>query len=199
MYWVHFTGSYVQTILDHYNIPKKTGVIHSGASPDYQWLFSQMIRELQINRTKSDEMLTLLLRNILILVSRMLEMTTRFTDTTEKAIAYAMYYFRENFNKEISIEEYAYECNMSECWFIRCFKQVTGQTPLQYIISLRISNAQMLLETTDYTVSQIAHKVGYDNPLYFSRLFHKQTGFSPNKYRQMHGNNANTSNAESER
>ena len=95
-----------------------------------------------------------------------------------------MYHFRENFNKEINIDDYARECNISVCWFIRCFKQVTGQTPLQYIISLRISNAQMLLETTDYTIAQIAQEVGYDNPLYFSRLFHKQTGVSPNQYRK---------------
>lgn len=184
VYWVHFTGAHVQAIFDHYNIPRESGVIHSGVSPDYQWLFSQIIRELQTNRTKSDEMLTLLLINILMFVNRSLEMKTKFADTTEKEITYAMYHFRENFNKEINIDDYARECNISVCWFIRCFKQVTGQTPLQYIISLRISNAQMLLETTDYTIAQIAQEVGYDNPLYFSRLFHKQTGVSPNQYRK---------------
>ncbi len=187
VYWVHFTGSHVQRILDHYNIPKETGIIHSGTSPDYQWLFGQMIRELQTCRPKNDEMLTLLLRNILILVNRSLEMKTKFADTTEKEITYAMYHFRENFNKEISIDDYASECNISVCWFIRCFKQVTGQTPLQYIISLRISNAQMLLETTSYTIAQIAQEVGYDNPLYFSRLFRKQVGVSPNNYRKSYG------------
>ena len=57
-------------------------------------------------------------------------------------------------------------------------------TPLQYVINLRISNAQMLLETSDYTISQIAESVGYENALYFSRLFHKQTGISPKEYRK---------------
>ena len=42
---------------------------------------------------------------------------------------------------------------------------------MQYIISTRISNAQRLLGSMDYNVTEIASIVGYDNPLYFSRLF----------------------------
>ena len=62
---------------------------------------------------------------------------------------------------------------------------ITGITPLQYILSQRISNAQLLLESTDYSISEISNLVGYDNPLYFSRLFCKQRGMSPRNYRDM--------------
>lgn len=37
---------------------------------------------------------------------------------------------------------------LSNCWFIQCFKEITGSSPLQYILKLRISNAQSLLENT---------------------------------------------------
>ena len=57
-------------------------------------------------------------------------------------------------------------------------------TPMQYIISIRIANAQGLLEATDYSINEIARIVGYDNPLYFSRLFHKQKGLSPSQFRK---------------
>ena len=188
VYWVHFTGGHVDTILEHYNITRDEHIIYSGTSPDYQWLFSQIIYELQLCRRRYDEMLTLLLRNIFILISRSLEMNMKFTDTMEKEVSYAIYHFRDNFNKDINIEEYAENHNISISWFIRCFRQITGQTPLQYIINLRISNAQMLLETTDYSITQIAEKVGYDNALYFSRIFHRQTGISPREYRKNNGN-----------
>ena len=56
---------------------------------------------------------------------------------------------------------------------------------MQFITSIRITNSQMLLETTNYAVNEIAHIVGYDNPLYFSRLFHKQKGCSPSEYRKL--------------
>ena len=46
-----------------------------------------------------------------------------------------------------------------------------------------MTNAQVLLETTSYSINEIAGIVGYNNPLYFSRLFHKQKGCSPSEYR----------------
>ena len=59
---------------------------------------------------------------------------------------------------------------------------------MQFILSQRIRNAQFLLETTDVSVTEIARSVGYDNPMYFSRLFRKNKGLSPaNKYRKLPG------------
>ena len=48
-----------------------------------------------------------------------------------------------------------------------------------------MNNAQNLLETTDYTVAEIAAIVGYDNSLYFSRIYHKQKGQAPSDYRKL--------------
>ena len=73
---------------------------------------------------------------------------------------------------------------MSVSWFIRNFKEYTSSTPAQYLLSLRISNAQTLLENTAYNITEIANIVGYDNPLYFSRLFRKQCGMSPSEFRK---------------
>ena len=92
---------------------------------------------------------------------------------------------RDSYNRDINIEEYAVSRGMSVSWFIRNFKKFTGITPMQFITSIRITNAQMLLETTNYAVNEIARIVGYDNPLYFSRLFHKQKGCSPSEYRKL--------------
>ena len=55
---------------------------------------------------------------------------------------------------------------------------------MRFILLLRIRNAQVLLETTDGTVSEIARIVGYENSMYFSRLFRKEKGVSPLKYRK---------------
>ncbi len=73
---------------------------------------------------------------------------------------------------------------MSTSWFIRSLKQYTGMTPVQYIILIRIAKARTLLESTDYSINEIASIVGYDNPLYFSRIFKKHTGSSPANYRK---------------
>ena len=97
----------------------------------------------------------------------------------------AMNYFIKNYDKPISIENYAKENMMSKNWFIHCFKNITKVTPMQYILSLRISAAKNFLENTEKNISQIANAVGYDNALYFSRLFRKHTGYSPSDYRKL--------------
>ena len=57
----------------------------------------------------------------------------------------AVQYFHKNYHTEININEYAAAHHMSVSWFIRGFKEYTDSTPTQYILSLRISNAQYML------------------------------------------------------
>ncbi len=186
VYWIHFTGSDVNAILQDYDILHIPGnILYVGTSPDYQWLFGQIIQELQLCKPRYEELPALLLRNIFVLISRNLLYRRGFNATAEQEISFAMYYFQKNYNQPICIEEYAASRGFSTCWFIRCFKQVTGSTPLQYILNLRISNAQSLLESTDSSITEIANFVGYENPLYFSRLFCKQIGISPKEYRKI--------------
>ena len=77
---------------------------------------------------------------------------------------------------------------MTDCWFNRIFKQVVKVTPMQYILSLRMTNAINLLDNSDYNITQVAAAVGYDNPLYFSRLFAKYVGVPPTEYRKRNKN-----------
>ena len=91
----------------------------------------------------------------------------------------AVHYFNDNYNKPISIEQYAEEHIISKNWFIHCFKEVMKVTPMQYIVQLRIGVAKNYLEKSNKNITEIADSVGYDNPLYFSRLFTKYTGMSP--------------------
>ena len=74
---------------------------------------------------------------------------------------------------------------MSVNWFIHEFKSVMKVPPMQYITSLRIAAAKGYLENSVKSVSEIAAVVGYDNALYFSRIFKKRTGMTPKEYRGM--------------
>ena len=96
----------------------------------------------------------------------------------------AVYFFNESFTSNISIEQYAQEHHMSVSWFIRSFKHYMGMTPMQYITSIRINKAKELLKNTNYSIQEISALAGYENPLYFSRIFRKQTGMSPSRYRK---------------
>ena len=186
VYWVHFTGNSAKKILAGYGITNEMRVLPTGTSLDYARIFKQMIHELQRCQTHYPEILTLLLRQLFILIHRQLTREhTRKNDYLDAEMSLAMQFFNDNYNTEVNIEEYASARGMSVSWFIRSFKQYTHTTPMQYIVSRRITNAQMLLETTNYNITEIGQIVGYDNPLYFSRIFRKQKGISPSDYRKL--------------
>lgn len=125
------------------------------------------------------------MRQIFLLIQRSWEeRKPAVTSYIQEEIEYARRYFHEHYNEDISIEEYAQSRSMSVSWFLRNFKQITMKSPMQYVINIRMNNAVSLLETTDYNATEIAAIVGYDNPLYFSRIFKKQRGASPSDYRK---------------
>ena len=160
-------------------------VFYAGNSPTYTYLFKEMIMELQTCRVGYEELLSMYLEQVFVLVqhSRM-EKRPTVSSHIQGEMGIARRYFQEHYNEDINIEEYAISRNMSVSWFLRNFKQVTGKSPMQYILNIRINNAVSLLETTDYNVTEISTIIGYENPLYFSRLFHKQKGLSPSEYRK---------------
>lgn len=186
VFWVHFTGSDVEEILKYYELQKNKTVFYSGTSPDYQWLFEQMIRELQLCRAHYKELLTMILRHIFLLINRYLKEGSKSGVDALNDIERSIRYFNENYKQDINIEEYANSLHISPCWFNRRFKQVTKMTPLQYILSVRLTNAKNLLATKEYNVTETAYAVGFKNPLYFSRLFTKRAGISPTEYRKKH-------------
>jgi AraC-like DNA-binding protein len=86
-------------------------------------------------------------------------------------------------DRELDLEDLAQVANLSKFHFIRKFKQLTGHAPIQHFIHLKMQHACQLLDTTQEPVKRIANRVGYEDPHYFSRLFKRVIGVSPQQYR----------------
>lgn len=185
VYWVHFTGGQVRSILKRHEVPLDNNVFYAGNSPTYAFLFKEMITELQTCRVGYESLLSMYLEQIFVLIQRSrLDKTPVVSSHLQEEIGIARRYFQEHYNEDINIEEYALSRNMSVSYFLKKFKEVTTKSPMQYILAIRINNAVSLLESTDYNVTEISTIIGYDNPLYFSRIFKKQKGVSPSDYRK---------------
>ena len=192
VYWVHFTGSNVTNILRSYGLTKDKKIFYCGSGLEYQNHFRSMIQELQMCKDDYSEMLEIHLRQIFIKLHRYFNTVSKVNNSQiAEEIDKATLYFAEYYNKNICIEEYAKEHHMSTSWFIRNFKQYTGITPMQYILSIRIYNAEILLQNEHYNITEISNIIGYDNPLYFSRIFKKTKGISPSEYRKNIAQNLN--------
>lgn len=185
VYWVHFTGGNVTNLLRSYGLTDDKKIFYCGSDLEYKNHFRAMIQELQMCREDYPEMLEIYLRQIFIKLHRYLQTVSRVDNSQiAEEIDKATMYFSEHYNEDICIEEYAKNHNMSTSWFIRNFKQYTGSTPMQYILAIRIHNAEALLKSNQYNITEIASIIGYDNPLYFSRIFKKVKGLSPSEYRK---------------
>lgn len=183
VFWVHFTGSDVETILNDLGLKQIGHIFTTGMHPEFKPLFRQMILELQLSKPYFEENLSTLIHHFLILVARCATSPDPVLDTSEEWVSDAVRYFNANFNRKISIEEYAKNLHVSTAWFIHVFRMYTGKTPIQYLLSLRTTNAKSLLSQTNYSVAQISAIVGFENPFYFSRAFKKSVGLSPQQYR----------------
>ena len=193
LYWIHFSGNDVANILKDCNL-SHGNIFNIGVHSEINTLFSQIISELQKREKGFSKIAALHLENILRLVSRYAapdspDETDSHIDTSESSnlhheMSLAAAYFNEHYMEDINIDEYAKRHNMSASAFINKFKKWIGSTPTQHIISARIASAQSLLENTDYDIAQVAELVGYDDPLYFSRLFSKRVGMPPLKWRK---------------
>lgn len=93
-------------------------------------------------------------------------------------------YIDAHFAEDFSLQALADSLRVSPYYLSHVFKQVTGYSPLQYVLRRRVGEAQTLLITTDLPVTRIAAVVGYDNPSHFNAQFSKAVGMSPRTFRR---------------
>ena len=89
----------------------------------------------------------------------------------------------DNYLEDINLEELAGLAFLSKYHFLRCFKEVYGISPYQYVIQKRLEHSQMLLRDQEKTLSEIAYQTGFIDRRAFNRAFRKAYGFSPAEYR----------------
>jgi transcriptional regulator GlxA family with amidase domain len=90
----------------------------------------------------------------------------------------------ERLDHPLTVEDLAREANMSSRNLGRHFRAVTGTTPLQWLLTLRIRRAQELLETTNSSIDAIAEAVGMGSAATLRRHFNRTVGVPPDAYRR---------------
>lgn len=108
--------------------------------------------------------------------------THRYANMVERAIIY----INEHYSEDIPIERLSAMSGLSVYYFIRVFRQETGYTPHEYIISRRMASARYLLKCTELTTKEICFSTGFSSESVFCNAFKKQHGMSPQSYR-LHG------------
>ncbi len=90
------------------------------------------------------------------------------------------------YDEELSIDELAAKVYISKYYLCRLFKRYLGQTITEYVHTVRVSKAMVMLTESDEPITGIALKTGYADTNYFSRVFKRVTGISPTRLRKYH-------------
>ena len=93
-------------------------------------------------------------------------------------------FMRANVARSLTLQELSRQAGLSPTRFSALFREQTGSSPVDHHIRLRMQAACHYLDTTALSVKEVAAKLGYDDPYYFSRIFQKTLGCSPLSYRR---------------
>ena len=96
----------------------------------------------------------------------------------------ALKYIGENYSQDIKIQEISDYCNVHRSYLFQIFMTYLNQSPLQYLIGVRIKKAREALRTTSKPVGEISAMVGYPNQMNCARAFKRVTGFTPQQWRK---------------
>jgi transcriptional regulator GlxA family with amidase domain len=91
---------------------------------------------------------------------------------------------KENLDEQITLEDMAARCAMSPRTLTRHFREATGTTPLQWLLTMRIEEARQLLEATDLSIDEVAERAGFGSGLNLRTHFRRRLDTTPTTYRR---------------
>ena len=104
-------------------------------------------------------------------------------EKADNVVERAKAYIRDNFSRELSLEEMAKEVGISPYYLSKLFKESEGINYIEYVTKLRMDYAKKELLTKEKSIKEICSDAGYGDPNYFSRIFKKWTGVTPTEYK----------------
>jgi AraC-like DNA-binding protein len=183
IFWVHFQGSSTRVFLQYLGYREGTPVVEAGVSPLLIGSFTSL---MEIRRTGYSTRAFINgsnhLRHLLTQVAMEISVHKgRMQSGFE--LEHVQAYMLENIDQAMTLDRLADAANMSKFHFSNRYKELTGYSPIKHFLNMKMEHACHLLDSTELGVGAIAAQLGYDDPLYFSRLFKKTLGQSPRSYR----------------
>lgn len=182
-YWVGFAGDYAARLTGSLFSPVRP-VVHVGHMDSLLRLFVHMSEIMQTTPPGYRLLAAAEAMSILMHLHALAGVEHQNDPREIQCINQAKCLLVEQAGKPVHWESLARDLDMSYTRFRKVFKQLTGHSPLQYLIEIRINKARELLLESSLPIGQIASKVGFESVYHFSSTFHAKTGRSPSDYRQ---------------
>ena len=152
----------------------------------YLFYLQQLIEEVE-NQKEDYE---LIIHNIVeILLLKMMRKKTfnlekPSTKKISKDVAFIKNYIKQHFREEINLDTLAEAGHINKYYLSHSFKKSVGVSPIEYLIQTRIRESKILLETTNYPISDISTITGFSSQSFFAQSFKRVTNQAPSQYRK---------------
>jgi len=183
LYWIHFQGASTGVLMQYLGYREGRPVADAGVSPLLIGAFTSL---LEVRRTGYSTRAFINAANHLRhLVTQMSMEISAHAGRLQSGfeLDHVQAYMLEHIDQPVTLDNLAAVATMSKYHFSKRYKQLTGYSPIKHFLNIKMEHACHLLDSTELGVGEIALRVGYDDPLYFSRLFRKTIGSSPREYR----------------
>ena len=151
--------------------------------------FSQlMIKEFQEKKPGFEIVCHGLLQVLLVYISREQNVSV-ISDSSfqlSKECALAKRYIDANYSKNITLDLLADITHINKFYLAHSFAECMGQSPISYLTAKRLSASKELLVSSNHSIAQVASSTGFSSQSYFSQIFRKETGMTPQQYRKSH-------------
>ena len=180
--WVHLDGAGVANLAETL-LPQNRLTPVRVSAWEMQPLFETIFAEWDRGTVAAQIETGLTLHRMLALMAARL-LAGDASRSNRALIEQATGYIRAHYAEPLSLDALLAQTPVSKSWFLRLFRQYTGTTPYNFLLSTRITRAKELLVLTDFAVSEIAHQVGFGDESNFSTRFTAMVGQSPQQYRK---------------
>lgn len=183
LYWVHFQGVSSRIFMEYLGYREGKAVVHAGIAPPLIAAFHSLLAVTKTGYSSSAfinaaNQCRHLFTQFVLEANR--QRATHPTGLDLEAIQNTM---QDNIHRSLELEELATIAHLSKYHFSNRYKALTGYSPIKHFLHMKIEYACQLLDSTELSIKAIADAVGYDDALYFSRLFRQTMGLSPRAYR----------------
>jgi AraC family transcriptional regulator of arabinose operon len=187
IHWFHAQGALIQNYLDELNVSLDRPVVFLGEDPQWLALFEEVLGALEQGYTQLQLLhASHVLAHLLAITIRHRHENWRERPDAAQKIAQTIIYMKQHLDRPLQLDALAALANLSRSRYTGLFKEQTGFAPIDYFNRLRMHSACQLLDTTVMSVKDIATSLGYEDQLYFSRVFKLVTETSPTEYRRIH-------------
>lgn len=183
-YWVGFSGTYAQYLLEQECFSPQNPIIKVGFNNEFLDTFSKLIKIIESKEENYRKLLSFSLIQLLGIVYASALLSKQKLSKKDELINKMRNEIHTYWNQNIDFKDLSAQFNVSYVWFRKTFKEVLGIAPNQYHLMLKLRKAEQMIQETNLTLAEIAFKSGFESEFYFSRIFKQKMTYNASEVRK---------------